>query len=98
MWPGVYSVAAQRLPAGGTAMFALLALAGDVGCCVGPSIVGAVSDGVMKNGASLMTWLHPAAPLSQAALKTGFLWVMLFPAGLILGMLLLRRLNPARKK
>lgn len=98
MWPGVYSVAAQRLPAGGTAMFALLALAGDVGCCVGPSIVGAVSDGVMKNGVSLMTWLHPAAPLSQAALKTGFLWVMLFPAGLILGILLLRRLNPARKK
>ena len=97
MWPGVYSVASQHLPAGGTAMFALLALAGDIGCCVGPSIVGAVSDGVMQSGASLMTMCLPSAPLSQAALKTGFLWVMLFPAGLILGMLLLRRLRSSKK-
>lgn len=43
MWPGVFSLAVKCCPEGGTAMFALLALAGDVGCGGGPSVVGAVS-------------------------------------------------------
>ncbi|MCM1055632.1 MAG: MFS transporter [Bacteroides sp.] len=43
MWPGSISLASSALPAGGTAMFALLALAGDLGGSVGPAIVGAVS-------------------------------------------------------
>lgn len=43
MWPGTFSLAARGLPAGGTAMFALLALAGDLGCTSGPTIVGLVS-------------------------------------------------------
>ena len=43
MWPGTISISAHTLPTGGTAMFALLALAGDLGGSVGPSIVGAVS-------------------------------------------------------
>ena len=49
MWPGTLSKASVALPAGGTAMFALLALAGDVGCSTGPSIVGFVSDGLGGN-------------------------------------------------
>lgn len=44
MWPGVFSYASSRLPAGGTAMFALLALAGDLGCSLGPSVVGSMAD------------------------------------------------------
>jgi len=44
MWPGVFSLASQVCPQGGTAMFALLALAGDVGCGSGPSVVGVVSE------------------------------------------------------
>ncbi len=43
MWPGTFSRAAALLPRGGTAMFALLALAGDFGCSAGPSLVGFVS-------------------------------------------------------
>lgn len=43
MWPGTFSIASKGLPTGGTAMFALLALAGDVGCSAGPTLVGAVS-------------------------------------------------------
>ncbi|MBE6631512.1 MAG: MFS transporter [Ruminococcaceae bacterium] len=43
MWPGTYSIAAKKLH-GGTAMFAFLALAGDLGCSVGPAIVGHVSE------------------------------------------------------
>ena len=43
MWPGTFSLAAERLPTGGTAMYALLALAGDLGCSAGPGLVGLVS-------------------------------------------------------
>lgn len=43
MWPGVFSIASERFPKGGTAMFAILALAGDLGCSGGPALVGTVS-------------------------------------------------------
>lgn len=43
MWPGMYSVAAEKCPRGGTALFALLALGGDLGCMLGPATVGFVS-------------------------------------------------------
>lgn len=39
-WPGTASLSAQLLPAGGTAMYALLALGGDLGCSAGPALVG----------------------------------------------------------
>lgn len=40
MWPGSISLTSARIPGGGTALFALLALAGDVGGTFGPSLVG----------------------------------------------------------
>ena len=43
MWPGTFSKSAAALKRGGTAMFALLALGGDLGCSAGPTLVGAVS-------------------------------------------------------
>ena len=53
MWPGTFSLAARGLPAGGTALFALLALAGDLGCAAGPTLVGLLSglrDGQLRFG------------------------------------------------
>ncbi|MBS5022638.1 MAG: MFS transporter [Firmicutes bacterium] len=43
LWPGTFSTAAKALPYGGTMLFALLALAGDLGCTAGPTLVGFVS-------------------------------------------------------
>lgn len=43
LWPGVFSIASTRIPTGGTAMFAYLALAGDLGCSTGPTLVGMVA-------------------------------------------------------
>ena len=43
LWPGTFSIAAKECPLGGTAMFAFLALAGDLGCAAGPAVVGTVS-------------------------------------------------------
>lgn len=44
MWPGTFSTAAASLRTGGTTMFALLALAGDLGCSAGPTLVGFVTN------------------------------------------------------
>lgn len=60
MWPGVLSLAAGRFPKGGTALFGLLALSGDVGCFVGPGVVAKVSEfsGTLKSGL-LMAVIFP---------------------------------------
>lgn len=49
MWPGTFSVASAAMPRGGTAMFAFLALAGDMGCSSGPTFVGFVSGALGDN-------------------------------------------------
>ena len=43
MWPGTISISSKTFPTGGTAMFALLAMAGDLGGSIGPAIVGRVT-------------------------------------------------------
>ena len=40
MWPGTLSISSKALPTGGTALFALLAMAGDLGGAAGPGLVG----------------------------------------------------------
>lgn len=49
MWPGTISIASKKIPLGGTAMFALLAMAGDLGGAVGPGIVGLVTQAANDN-------------------------------------------------
>ncbi|MBS6162095.1 MAG: MFS transporter [Firmicutes bacterium] len=49
MWPGSISISAKVLPTGGTAMFALLALARDLGGVIGPAIIGNVSQKAADN-------------------------------------------------
>ncbi len=46
LWPGTFSKASAAIRGGGTAMFALLALAGDLGCSGGPTLVGVISSAV----------------------------------------------------
>lgn len=58
LWPGVFSSGAADIPTGGTAMFALFALAGDLGCGFGPTAVGFISD---LNGGNMKTGLLAAA-------------------------------------
>lgn len=49
LWPGTFSDAAASIRGGGTAMFALLALGGDLGCSLGPTVVGLVSGAAGDN-------------------------------------------------
>lgn len=77
MWPGTFSKASAALPKGGTAMFALLALGGDIGCSVGPTFVGMVS-GALEDD-----------------LKMGILAAILFPALLLMGIILCQKMRRA---
>ncbi|MCD8155199.1 MAG: MFS transporter [Clostridiales bacterium] len=79
LWPGTFSMAALKIHGGGTAMFAFYALAGDLGCSLGPTVVGRVSAAAGDN------------------LKTGILTAIVFPALLVFGVLLLRKMTPERK-
>ncbi len=72
-WPGTFTLSAGALRGGGTALFALLALAGDLGCMGGPALVGLVSD-VFTDG----------------SLKGAILVGIVFPIGLLAGILCLR--------
>ncbi len=49
MWPGTLSIASASIRVEVTAMFALLALAGDLGCSGGPTLAGFVSSSVGNN-------------------------------------------------
>lgn len=77
LWPGTFSMAAKQLRSGGTVLFALLALAGDLGCTGGPTYVGLISGAFGDD------------------LKAGILAALIFPALLLLGLLLCRAKTPS---
>lgn len=78
MWPGTFSLASAACPRGGTAMFAMFALFGDLGCSLGPTIVGTISGQLGGN------------------LKSGLLFAIIFPALMIMGVVICRRLTRSR--
>ena len=93
MWPGTVSATARRFPLGGTAMFGLLAISGDIGCSVGPWLTGVVSDAMQSSawGASLMAQLSLSA--EQLGLKAGLLVAAVFPVLLLVCALIRARQN-----
>ena len=80
MWPGSISISAQRCPTGGTAMFAFLALAGDLGAMTSPTLVGSLSEMVGGN------------------LKFGLLVATVFPALLVIGLIVLNKAKQCSNK
>ena len=71
MWPGTLSICSASMPLGGTAMFALLALGGDLGCSSGPSFAGLISS---ANGDNLQTGIL-AAIIFPVLLVAGVLYL-----------------------
>jgi MFS family permease len=90
MWPGTISLSAKSFPQGGTAMFAMLALAGDLGCSSGPGLVGVVSSRVQEGSAWAQALFSGGA---QEALKAGLLMAIAFPVVMVLGVSLVRALR-----
>lgn len=62
LWPGTFSISAANLKAGGTAMFALLALAGDLGCSLGPTTVG-IASGILGDNLRMGILIAAAFPV-----------------------------------
>ncbi len=85
MWPGMISYAAGIFKSGGAALFALLALSGDIGCSLGPWVVGAVSELVISLG-------------EVSALKIGIFAGMIFPIIMLVGALYLQRKSKGIEK
>lgn len=91
LWPGTFSLSAKYFPQGGTAMFAILALAGDLGCAAGPSTVGGVSSLVQQGVGIFSRFLQ--GNLEGAGLKAGLLVAIIFPLVLLVGVLAIRRMR-----
>ncbi len=75
MWPGSISVSSQKCPRGGTAMFAFLALAGDLGAMVSPAMVGSLSEmagGNLKSGLLVATVFPVILVVALLILKIKF--------------------------
>lgn len=72
LWPGTFSMASASLRRGGTAMFALLALAGDLGCSGGPTFVGLVAGAAGDNlkAGILAALVFPALLLVSIFIKS----------------------------
>lgn len=77
MWPGSISISSQNCPRGGTAMFAFLALAGDLGATVSPAMVGNLSE------------------MAEGNLKSGLLVATIFPAILVVSLIILNKVRNA---
>ena len=81
MWPGTISIISPRLPQGGTALFAMLAMAGDLGGAFGPSLVGTASQlnsndlhsGMLAGSVFPLVLIVALAALSLQSKKTGSL-------------------------
>ncbi|MEG2584477.1 MAG: MFS transporter, partial [Oscillospiraceae bacterium] len=97
MWPGLYSLSAKSYPQGGTAMFGILALAGDVGCAIGPSLTGEISNTVANAKdfvfANIFTYTTPI----ELGLKAGLFCVVIFPLIMLVSVLLLKKIMRRNK-
>ncbi len=89
MWPGTYSLGARRLPRGGTLMFALFAFAGDMGCTLGPMLIGSISDAVI-GGVNFVGGLI-SGDAETVGMKTGILFAVVFPLVAIFASVMLLR-------
>lgn len=98
MWPGIISLAAKKFPLAGNKMFAILAIGGDIGCTIGPAIVGTVSNGVQKlNNTSQGIFSLISGDVTQQGLKIGLLIIVLFPIMIIAGISAVKRLSKSKK-
>ncbi|MCI8441514.1 MAG: MFS transporter [Provencibacterium sp.] len=94
MWPGTFSMSTARFPRGGTALFGMLAVFGDLGGSLGPWLTGVVSDAAQRLPAVSALALRRGEELSQLSLKAGLLAAALFPLILFIGVVFFRQEKP----
>ena len=90
MWPGALSMSAARFPTAGTALFAILAVMGDLGCSVGPWLAGLVSDGAQAVPQLTQFAAQAGLTAEQLGLKAGLLLGTVFPVTLFVSTMFMR--------
>lgn len=96
MWPGTFSLTSAAYPKGGTAMFGVLAILGDIGCSAGPALMGTVSTAISSNPAAQAAF--PNLSADQLGLKSGMLFCVIFPLLILLGVILLNHFRKNESK
>ncbi len=91
MWPGTLSLTAETFPKGGTAMFGMLAVFGDIGASFGPWMAGLISDLAQKSHKLLAIGQANNLDPEQLGLKVGLFSGMVFPVLLLIGVISLRK-------
>lgn len=91
MWPGTFTLASNIFPNGGTAMFGLMAVFGDLGCSFGPWLAGVISDGAQKLSSVVNLPIFEGFTPDQIGLKSGLFIGALFPIIMLLGALAMRK-------
>lgn len=91
MWPGTLSFSAARFPLGGTAMFGVLAVCGDIGGALGPWLAGVASDAAQKMTSAANLAASAGLELEQLGLKAGLLLALIFPVCMFAALLALKR-------
>lgn len=91
MWPGTLSLTAEYHPKGGTVMFGVLAIFGDVGASIGPWLAGLVSDLAQKSAKLVAIGAANNLNPDQVGLKSGLLITMIFPLILFISILFLKK-------
>lgn len=86
MWPGTCSLTSARFPRGGTAMFGILAIFGDLGASVGPWFAGFASDVSQRSAFVQNLSLNLGLGLEQMGLRVGLLMGIIFPVLMLFGL------------
>ncbi|MDF2538102.1 MAG: Major Facilitator Superfamily transporter [Herbinix sp.] len=97
MWTGTFSLSSASFPRGGTLMFGILAICGDLGCSIGPWLAGKISDNVQQSGQVFSYWQNSTLDLEQIGLRSGLLAAVLFPTLMLIGLILFRK-KPVKER
>lgn len=79
LWPGTISNTSARFPYGGTTMFGICALTGDLGCAIGPGLAGIVADAIKASPSIQELTMQTGLSSEQLGLRGGILAGAVFP-------------------
>lgn len=91
MWPGTFSLTAEKYPRGGTAMFGMLAVFGDLGASIGPWSAGFISDVAQKSNHLIALGAEKQLDMAQLGLKCGLFVAIIFPVLLFIGVFFFKK-------
>ena len=90
MWPGTFSLSSSKFPRGGTLLFGILAICGDLGCSIGPWLTGKLSDAAQSNDTFFLNNLFGNIGSEQLGLRIGILSGVIFPILIVVSLIVFK--------